>query len=675
MTMGPDGHLWVTEYGNYRIQAFDPATGDSLDIQPAPLPERPVGQLGQPRDVAVDPATGDVWVADTWNQRFCRFASDGTQEGCWGGRGNSPPYGVKYPRGIGFDPVNRHVWVTNNAGGTIYVYDDQANFLFQVGKEGNRRNSLPGMFEKPFGVTFGNGYAYVTDIGTTFAGNTVQVKILDAQTGVQVGTIARNSRSVSVDADTGQVYVADQGVNQQKIYVYGPTGGTPLRSFGGKGTTDGKFTGLWGVTVANGVVYATDDARSRVQVFTTAGTFLGTWGGAGSGPYQLRNPSGISHDASGRIYIADSANDRISVYDPGAARPAREFTRPTLTLTSPTPGSSTDAPVIFGGAATDNRGLATVEISLRDNSTGLWWDPRTATWVATQVWGLAPWRGSPTDATWSWTFPGPQYGHSYHAEARARDIDNTPSNPVRTVDVSVSRPDRQPPGTVLDTPADASSAPTGPLALAGTATDDKGVARVQYAVMHRASGQWWTGSAWSTTQHWFDATLTDPGATSTGWSATWTPPSANDYRVTARATDLGGNDDTAPPGAAFRVALDAPDSTPANGTVSSPKPGQLLPAGPVTFAGDATDDSGVGWADVAVQDRDTHLWWNDVTGTWGRFTWNSGATTPATRFASPTRWSYTWDPGTSGNFRVGVRARDNGGLADLTPAYANFSLA
>ena len=229
-----------------------------------------MGQLGQPRDVAVDPATGDVWVADSWNQRFCRYASDGTHEGCWGGRGNLPPYGIKYPRGIAFDPVNRRVWVANNAGGTIYVYDDQANFLFQVGNEDNRRNSVPGMFEKPFAIGFGNGYAYVTDVGSTYEGNTVKVKILDATTGAEVGVIpARNSKSVAVDSATGLVYVADAGANQQKIYVYGPTGGTALRSFGGKGTANGKFTGLWGVTVANGVVYATDEAQSRVQAFST----------------------------------------------------------------------------------------------------------------------------------------------------------------------------------------------------------------------------------------------------------------------------------------------------------------------------------------------------------------------------------------------------------------------
>ncbi len=487
LTFGPEGNLWVTEYGNYRIQAFDPATGASLDIQPSPLPDRPMGQLGQPRDVAVDPATGDVWVADTWNQRFCRYAADGTHEGCWGGRGNLPPYGIKYPRGIGFDPVNRRVWVANNAGGTIYVYDDQANFLFQVGNEDNRRNSVPGMFEKPFAIGFGNGYAYVTDVGSTYEGNTVKVKILNATTGAEVGTIARNSKSVAVDEATGQVYVADAGVNQQKIYVYGPTGGTALRSFGSKGTGNGQFTGLWGVTVANGVVYATDEAQSRVQAFSTTGTFLGKWGGAGTGPYQMRNPSGISHDAQGRVYVADSANDRIAVFDPATVKPAYQFSRPTLTITSPTNNSSTDVPFVVSGRVTDNRSIATVEVSVRDNSTGLWWDPATATWTATQTWGFAPYRGTPTDAQWSWTFAGPQYGRTYHVEARARDTDNSLSSPVRTVDVRVSKPDGVAPQTVLATPAKPSTLPMGAIAISGTATDNTGVTGVKYSVQHQRS--------------------------------------------------------------------------------------------------------------------------------------------------------------------------------------------
>ncbi|WP_243058101.1 Ig-like domain-containing protein [Nocardioides sp. SR21] len=676
LAMGPDGTLWTTEYGNYRVQEFDPATGASLDIQPSPLPERPAGQLGQPRDVAVDPATGDVWVADSWNQRFCRYAADGAHEGCWGGRGNTPPYGVKYPRGIGFDPVNRRVWVANNAGGTIYVYDDQANFLFQVGNEDNRRNSVPGMFEKPFAIAFGNGYAYVTDVGSTYTGNTVQVKILDAATGTQVGTITgRNSKSVAVDPATGQVFVADANAGQQKIYVYGPTGGTALRSFGGKGTANGKFTGLWGVTVVNGVVYATDEAQSRVQAFTTTGTFLGKWGGAGSGPYQLRNPSGISHDSTGRLYVADSSNDRISVFDPAVAKPAYLFGRPTLTITSPaTPGSTTDAPMVVSGRATDDRGLSTVEISVRDESTGLWWDPATATWTSAQTWGFAPWWGTPTTARWSWTFPGPQYGRTYHVEARARDADNTVSSPVRAVDVRVDRPDGAPPETVLEAPLDGSTAPVGRVDLSGTATDDRGIATVRWSVRHAFSGQYWGGTGWVAEEILLPGSPVAPGTTSTSWSSSWTPPSAGTYVFSAQAVDSRGNVDPTPATTTVTLTIPGGDVTAPNATISTPRGGQSVPLGATTITGRASDDSGIRAVDVAIQDIATGLWWNDVTQTWGPFTWMNGDATPATRMASPTTWSTTWSADHAGSFRVGARARDVGGIADPTPAWTSFTV-
>lgn len=666
LTLGPDGLLWVAEYGNYRVQAFDPATGAPRGVRPSPLPERPAGQLGQPRDVAVDPATGDLWVADTWNQRFCRYAADGTHEGCWGGRGNSPPYGVKYPRGIGFDPVNRRVWVANNAGGTIYVYDDQARFLFQVGNEDNRRNSQPGLFEKPFAVTFGNGYAYVSDVGSTYDDNAVQVKILDALTGVQVGAITgRNAKSVAVDAATGLVYVADANAGQQKIFVYQPTGGAAVRSFGGKGTAAGRFTGLWGVTVADGVVYATDEAQARVQAFATSGTFLGRWGGAGAGPHQLRNPSGISHDAQGRIYVADAGNDRISVFDPAVAKPAYVFARPTLTLTTPAPGSTTDVPLVVGGSAADERGLASVEVAVRDTSTGLWWDPATATWTSGQTWGFAPWRGTPTLAQWSWTFPGPQYGRAYHLEVRARDVDNSVSAPVRSVDVRVDVPDAIAAETTLEVPTTASSADVGPVALAGTATDDRGVASVRYAVQHVGSTRWWTGAAWVADRTWLPATLAVPDATGTAWTATWTPPGAGLYRIEAQASDRAGNPDPEPAGATVTLVVPGGDVTPPNATVRA-----TLGPDALTLAGRATDDTGIRAVDVAVQDAATGLWWNDVTGTWGPFVWMNGDGTPTARFATPTDWTTTLARPPAGSYKVGARARDTGGRVDPTPAWS-----
>ena len=192
----------MTEYGGYRIQCFD-VDGNPVSTFPSPSPEPPAGQLGQPRDIAIDPTTGNLWVADSWNERFQEFSPTGALLGTWGFRGSTPPYGLKYPRGIGFDPVNHRVWITNNAAGTIYVYDDQGNFLFQLGDESIRRNAQAGYFEKPEAIAFGNGYAYVTDTGNQYPGDSPKVKILDALTGTQVGTITGQSKGVVVDPVTG----------------------------------------------------------------------------------------------------------------------------------------------------------------------------------------------------------------------------------------------------------------------------------------------------------------------------------------------------------------------------------------------------------------------------------------------------------------------------------------
>jgi DNA-binding beta-propeller fold protein YncE len=675
LALDGDGRLWVSEYGNYRLQSFD-AAGAPLETIPAPSAAPPPGQLGQPRDVTVDPATGNVWVVDTWNQRFQAFGPDGGLLGTWGNRGNSPPYGVKYPRGIGFDPVNRRVWVTNHAAGTIYVYDDQANFLFQLGAEANRHNGQPGFFEKPGAVAFGSGYAYVADNGGTYEGNSPRVKILDAMSGTEVGWIARNSRGIAIDQATGNVYVADTG--QQKIFVYPPGGGTALFSFGGRGTANGKFQGIWGLTISGGVLYAADDTASRIQAFTTSGTFIGKWGGYGSNPYQLRNPSGMASDAAGRLYVADSTNDRVVVFDPVTPKPAYEFSRPKVTVTGPAQGAFLDGPAVITGTATDNRAIANVEIAVRDDATGLWWEPTTATWRSTQSWALAPWSGaSPTTVAWSWSFGGARFGGSYHAEVRARDTNNTMSAPVAAVDFHVVEPivDVAPPQTTLDDPSGGAILPVGPVAVSGNAMDDVGIAQVRVAVQHTATGQWWTGGGWSQAETWHLATVASPGSASTGWTWPWSPPAAGGYTFLASAVDLASNVDDSPASAAVTLDPGAPDTTAADGTISWPSNNQVLPFGPVTFAGAATDDVGVANVGVAIKDRTTGQWWNAASGRWvTSFRWNPGAAL-GTPGASPTGWTFGWTPPAPGAYAVTVQAQDAAGNCDATRPWVNFSVA
>ncbi len=45
-------------------------------------------------------------------------------------------------------------------------------------------------------------------------------------------------------------------------------------------------------------------------------SYIGQWGGTGSGAGQLNKPAGIACDASGNVYVCDSANWRIQIFSP-----------------------------------------------------------------------------------------------------------------------------------------------------------------------------------------------------------------------------------------------------------------------------------------------------------------------------------------------------------------------
>ena len=128
---------------------------------------------------------------------------------------------------------------------------------------------------------------------------------------------------------------------------------------GSAGTGNGQFTGLWDVAIIGRTLYASDNAQSRITAFTIpatgAPTFLGRWGAFGTNPYQFRNPSGMTVDANGLLYVADATNDRIEVFNPAVAKPAYEFSRPIAHRHVARERRHRRAPVVISGTATDTR--------------------------------------------------------------------------------------------------------------------------------------------------------------------------------------------------------------------------------------------------------------------------------------------------------------------------------
>jgi predicted membrane-bound mannosyltransferase len=121
----------------------------------------------------------------------------------------------------------------------------------------------------------------------------------------------------------GNLYVADS--LNTRISQY-DVNGQPVSSFGtastgDSGGADGTFREPWGVAVAkDGTVYVADTWNHRVEVFDKDGKFLRKWGqfeqvSTGTGlPDGLWGPRAITLDNNGHVFVADTGNKRIRVF-------------------------------------------------------------------------------------------------------------------------------------------------------------------------------------------------------------------------------------------------------------------------------------------------------------------------------------------------------------------------
>ncbi len=393
VTVGDDGTVYVADYGNFRVVPFAP-DGTPLTPIPEPLVDPDQWGFNSIMDVAVDPVDGDVVGVDSYNQRYLRFSSQGHLDGAWGRRGNGPPYGFNYPKGIGIDPDSRNVWVVHQELGApdITVHRPSGDFVMEV-LEPLRRNA----------VAFHGGEAFVLASGT--------VTVRDAATGTESrrwsGVPGRN---LGIDQATGHLYVP----SGNQVRVYSATG-THLWSLSGG-------TSLYDAVVVGDVVYVTDKSAGRILAFDKLDrSLLGTVGSKGSLPGQLGAPHGIAAAPDGTLYVADRNNQRISVFGPGTV--PDDATRPTVEPDVPATGTSVaPGPVVVTGTATDDdSGVARIEVSLGDTETGLWWNPRTSAWQVNRMWDTAFGHGPATAMGWRYAFVGAHPGGRYTFSVRARD--------------------------------------------------------------------------------------------------------------------------------------------------------------------------------------------------------------------------------------------------------------
>ena len=67
---------------------------------------------------------------------------------------------------------------------------------------------------------------------------------------------------------------------------------------------------------ASGHVFVVDSGNDRVAVFDPSGAFVTTWGTPGGATGQFATPGGVAVDENGYVYVADQNNNRIQKFSP-----------------------------------------------------------------------------------------------------------------------------------------------------------------------------------------------------------------------------------------------------------------------------------------------------------------------------------------------------------------------
>ena len=66
----------------------------------------------------------------------------------------------------------------------------------------------------------------------------------------------------------------------------------------------------------SGLVYVADSGNNRIQIFNPDGSYYATLGdGWGTGDYQFNRPTGLFITPDGTIYVADYNNHRVQIYN------------------------------------------------------------------------------------------------------------------------------------------------------------------------------------------------------------------------------------------------------------------------------------------------------------------------------------------------------------------------
>ena len=218
------------------------------------------------------------------------------------------PFALVQPYGIAVDSKGS-LYVADQRVGAIFIFNTETRAVDLI------KNSVHAHFVRIIGLAMDDDdRLFVSDPGLRHV--LVFDKDHKATDVITEGMVVPGG--LAIDSQNRLLYVADEELDQ--VLVYDADTLKPIRKMGTAGrkhelTSPGDFSKPSGLAVdGEGNLYVADTWNNRIEIFDAEGNFISTFGKAGDGPGYFSRPKGVAIDGDGHVWVADGMQDRVQVY-------------------------------------------------------------------------------------------------------------------------------------------------------------------------------------------------------------------------------------------------------------------------------------------------------------------------------------------------------------------------
>ena len=246
-----------------------------------------------------------IWaVADHNNHRVHVYNAKDELIKIFGNKGKVN-YQFDHPVGVAFDS-KEYLYISDYGNHRVQKFDANFQYVLQFGDE----EDGDGQLNHPMGIAAYKDKVYVADS----ANSRIAVFYTNGKFCCNIiGGCLCDPYDVVIGEANDQMLVIDSTCcvhlfTLDEAYTY-------IHTFSSLGTGKGQLNHPLSLAVDfSGLVFVADTYNHRICIFNNAGRYVRSFGSCGNNEEQFNRPQGIAFSPNGNLYISDYGNQRVMIF-------------------------------------------------------------------------------------------------------------------------------------------------------------------------------------------------------------------------------------------------------------------------------------------------------------------------------------------------------------------------